>query len=259
TNLLSTVCRKIFLLVLKWISKSIAIILLKFLDEMLMNKKSSAGSKLKQLLKASSSLLEKQLHLSNNGMETAEVHANEDELLDEFLEDELLEENSFAADLDEPWRSCFKPSMSARFDTAAAIQLAGLDFTANTFASQFLLQEKLNPMRIFQSVKLKVMQLELLINKILQFLQLHWCQETSTILHITTSNERAGEPLCGSSYSFSSNCSCYSCKPTAKASNNTNGEAHEAEAASRRLWRPLVAASHSKPSKLPTLHRLYYI
>uniref|UniRef100_A0A1I8JL49 Mersacidin/lichenicidin family type 2 lantibiotic n=1 Tax=Macrostomum lignano TaxID=282301 RepID=A0A1I8JL49_9PLAT len=158
TNLLSTVCRKIFLLVLKWISKSIAIILLKFLDEMLMNKKSSAGSKLKQLLKVKL----KSLGASSNGMETAEVHANEDELLDEFLEDELLEENSFAADLDE--------------------------------------------------VK---------------------------------------EPLCGSSYSFSSNCSCYSCKPTAKASTTPTGEAHEAEAALAAALAALVAASHSKPSKLP--------
>ncbi|PAA90832.1 hypothetical protein BOX15_Mlig014902g1 [Macrostomum lignano] len=156
------------------------------------------------------------LGASSNGMETAEVHANEDELLDEFLEDELLEENSFAADLDEvseeseqnqqgqnneivgpqvsessseastipknsiqgqhaadvsanpsvpvsgnsnsgvasgsmltllkkvPAPSLGDPASSQACQQdliQRAIQLAGLDFTANTFASQFLLQE----------------------------------------------------------------------------------------------------------------------
>ncbi|PAA90833.1 hypothetical protein BOX15_Mlig032721g1, partial [Macrostomum lignano] len=56
------------------------------------------------------------------------------------------------------------------------------------------------------------------------------------------------EPLCGSSYSFSSNCSCYSCKPTAKASTTPTGEAHEAEAALAAALAALVAASHSKPN-----------
>uniref|UniRef100_A0A1I8FSB0 Uncharacterized protein n=1 Tax=Macrostomum lignano TaxID=282301 RepID=A0A1I8FSB0_9PLAT len=86
-----------------------------------------------------------------------------------------------------------------------------------------------------KSVKLKVMQLELLINK-------------NTAVPTITLVPGNQEPLCGSSYSFSSNCSCYSCKPTAKASTTPTGEAHEAEAALAAALAALVAASHSKPN-----------